>query len=381
VEASDGLRVLGVALAAIVLTGTAGAQPWLPLTGEASLERQAQAHHGSGAGLLVDGDYAYATGLGDGLAILDVSDPQAPETVARHESYARDVALLDVGERTLVATATDPGSHMNVLDVTDPENPTFVESVDVGTGTHNVAAVEDGDLFYNSGSSYSYGIEIVDASDPGNPELVKTWEAIPSCHDIETYPDEDRAYCAGRSATFLLDIADPLEPEVLGKIDDEQIRLHHWAVATPDHRTLIVGDEDFSADEACGSGTHTPVASVGGDDGALWFYDITVPSDPVQVGKLTPPEAGGSGYCTSHFGDMVEGTSLLATGWYGAGVVLVDTGDPGYPTVVEQWNPDGVDVWDVQHRDGYLYTGDRARGMDVLELDLSTTTDPVDEVP
>ncbi len=358
---------------AMLIAGTAGAQTWVPVVGNAQIEHVSNNPHGSGAGLLVHDGYAYSTAQSGGLNIIDISDPQDPTTVATVDEYARDVAILEVEDRTLAATGADPSSHTDIIDVTDPEDPHVIERVNLGGGSHNIAALEGEALFYNSrSSSWNTGIDIVDVSDPDDPEVATVWDdGGLTCHDIEAYPEADRAYCAGLGETYVMDISDPLDPVVLSTVDNDEISLHHWALATPDHDTLIIGDEDFSPSDGCGSGTHTPVASLGGTDGAIWFFDITNPEEPVELSSVTPPQAGTGAWCTSHFGDIVDGLPLLVVGWYTAGVVVIDWGEPGLPTVVEQWNPGDADVWDVQHEDGYLYTGDLNRGLDVLELDIT----------
>lgn len=63
---------------------------------------------------------------------------------------------------------------------------------------------------------------------------------------------------------------------------------------------------------------------------------------------------------------------MVAMSFYGAGVVLVDfTGiDFGrgmLPRVVDQW-AQGSDTWETWYYNGYLFTGDLARGLDVLKF-------------
>jgi hypothetical protein len=58
---------------------------------------------------------------------------------------------------------------------------------------------------------------------------------------------------------------------------------------------------------------------------------------------------------------------ILAMAFYRAGVVLVDFTDVTNPTLLDQFD-DGTDTWEVQYYNGYLFTGDLARGMDVLRL-------------
>ncbi len=354
-------------VAVLAVAGAGASQTWVPYVDDPQTEHVTNADHGAGAGLWVHGDHAYASALNGGVNIFDVSEPSAPTLVGHVDAYSRDVDILETGDRTIAVTAAG-WTNVHVIDVTDPADPWLIESVDLGTITHNIAVVQDEDLVYNSRSGPS-GIDIIDLSDPDNPEVVKVWrQGGVTCHDIAVYPDADRAYCAGLSETYIMDIEDPLNPEVLTTIDEDQIDLHHWALASPDQETVIIGDEDFSEPDGCGEAIDTPVANVGAENGALWFYDVSLPTEPVRKGTVGMP-GGDDGWCTSHFGEIIDGAPLLAVGWYTAGVSIIDWGDPGLPRIVDHLDLDGNNVWDVRHHDGHLYTGDLNRGMDVLSLE------------
>jgi hypothetical protein len=58
----------------------------------------------------------------------------------------------------------------------------------------------------------------------------------------------------------------------------------------------------------------------------------------------------------------------LAMSFYSSGVLLVDFRDPANPLITDQLVPAGGSTWDVQYQDGWLLTGDMARGLDVLKL-------------
>jgi hypothetical protein len=122
-----------------------------------------------------------------------------------------------------------------------------------------------------------------------------------------------------------------------------------------------------------------------GPVGNLWFYDITDEEDPQLQGWISPThhytsnpphddrltEIGGAGVpagCTAHFGQLLPQENMLAMAFYGAGVVIIDFNDPMNPMIVDQWN-ENTNVWDVWFYQGYLFTGDLARGMDILTLE------------
>ncbi|HEX2066529.1 MAG TPA: hypothetical protein VHI93_06935, partial [Candidatus Thermoplasmatota archaeon] len=126
--------------------------------------------------------------------------------------------------------------------------------------------------------------------------------------------------------------------------------------------------------------------------GATWFYDISDEANPELLGWYSPgagsntyvrgqprmptpsdPDGGNlhSASCTTHHGRIVpdrEGRDLLAMSYYGNGVILLDfTGIQAgtLPKVVGQFAQDS-NTWETAYYGGYLFTGDLARGMDII---------------
>jgi hypothetical protein len=152
-----------------------------------------------------------------------------------------------------------------------------------------------------------------------------------------------------------------------------------------------VGDENMGGGlpPGCLAGTATPSEApftgtpipAGGTDagtpvGATWFYDVSDEQNPRLLGYFAPPRDAGHNTersCTTHHGRIVpdkEGRDLLAMSYYQDGVILVDfTGIDSavgvLPKVVDEF-ADHSDTWETWYYDGYLFTGDLARGMDVL---------------
>lgn len=62
--------------------------------------------------------------------------------------------------------------------------------------------------------------------------------------------------------------------------------------------------------------------------GALWFYEISDPTNPRVLSQWSPPESEHTAdFCTSHFfRPFVDdaGRDLLVTAWYEGGVWVVD---------------------------------------------------------
>ncbi|MDX1611254.1 MAG: hypothetical protein R3185_02710 [Candidatus Thermoplasmatota archaeon] len=373
------------------------------ITGLEPLAQVDLAEEMSGAGIWTEGDYAYVGGLNTGFHVVNLTDPANPVVEASIDGdqvYSRDVDLLHYEDRLVAVLATQSGG-MTFVDVTDPASPEIINIVEIDPN-HNVAVVPDTKLVYNSPSTgEGRANEIVDATVPEQAEVIGEFGTF-GCHDISFFVNEDkqRAYCAGGDITEIWDISDPRAPEKLVEVSNPCMDdptgpptrsncqgLHHSAFVNEDASILLVGDE-FQGGGGPGCGLHANDGSRSASTplGALWFYDITDEENPQLLGWFAPnvpaqahadavletaasnpTGAPFSASCTSHFGEIIPGQDMVVIAWYHAGVLLIDFSDPTNPILVDQWN-EGTQTWDARLHNGYVFTGDILRGLDVLEL-------------
>ncbi len=379
------------------------------------LEHKATVNDGEqrGAGIALFGSLAIVPGFADPTSLFDISDPSNPVHLSDlGEPPARDVDTIAYPDGTLVAVfATDAGV-VPVWDITDPENPEHLVDIEPTAGSHNVAIVPGTPILLNANSNgggsgsqiqgQGTGLtEIFDLSDPANPEHVQDWGNGYGCHDISFYIDPAqemyRAYCAGVDMTQIWGVADPASPTVITDVPYPQgagpasiaaapAALSHLAMVNHDASVLIVGDETGGGvAPACDAYARPAGTTISGPIGNLWFYDLSDEQNPELMGWMSPThhytnnpphddrftEIGGLGVpagCTAHFGRVLEDTNVLAIAFYGAGVLLIDFDDPANPEIIAQHNDDNPNVWDVWYYQGYLFTGDLARGLDVFTL-------------
>ena len=71
-------------------------------------------------------------------------------------------------------------------------------------------------------------------------------------------------------------------------------------------------------------------------------------------------------FCSAHYFDVDGSTVTYA--WYGEGTRFLDISDPANPRQFAYWRPDDGIVWASYMRNGYIYTADRTRGVDILRL-------------
>jgi hypothetical protein len=399
---------------------------WTPIVARAlpnpvsGLEHVAQAMNGSspisqGAGIAVFGHVAVVPEDREYAHFIDISDPTHPVEVGRIESSGRGAAVIAYPDGRLVtAISTSPG--FDVIDFTDPTQPEMLAQVAPREGGHKLGVVPGTPILYNAGSSggeplpnpvYGPGLcnvsidqcvgytSIYNLTDPANPVLVQEFHNGLACHHIFFWNNAAegrfRALCAGIQYTQIWDTADPEHPKVLVSIPvhtgvadtpSQMVSIaafSHSAGLNTDGTILYVGDENMGGGypPGCVLGTSTPAGEAGTPVGATWFYDVRDELHPRLLGYFAPPRDAGhqvARSCTTHHGRIVpaEGRDLLAMSYYNDGVILVDftptmgEGGPAIvPKVVDEFN-DGSDTWETWYDQGYLFTGDLARGMDVL---------------
>jgi hypothetical protein len=333
----------------------------------------------SGYQLEVEGTTAYVAAWGAGFYTVDVSDPTNPRVLDRvEEHFGHDVWLLHYEDGRTYAAVAGTSDGIGLVDVTDPTNITLDATV-LGTdgptdtgNVHNLAVAPDSHVIYNSRSVDAPRVDIVDASDPENPEVLERWNDL-TCHDIAFHPPDDLAFCAGVRETQIWDVSDPASPEIVTRIANPAINIHHWAIPANDGDTLIIGDEFLGAAgpfaQACYGGTDDPATGGTTTDpvGALWFYDISNPEQPTPVSWLgaddfhPAPEP-----CTAHFGEIVEDRQKLVVGFLSGGVYTVDFGHRQAPRMIDHL--DAGETVDVKIQDGWAFGVGRGRGLDVLSF-------------
>lgn len=364
------------------------------------LVHEGQVDVGSGSGIALFGSYAYVGQYNaSNFWVVDISDPQDPQVVGHTDATTGDVDVIAYPDGRLVAVTATRGADMIVIDVTDPTAPEIISTITTTQGNHNLQVVPGTPILYNAASSGEGGgaNDIWDLSDPFNPVHVQDFENGFGCHAIDFHINASKerylGFCAGIEVTQIWDVTDPLQPEVISTMPfpiggTEQggelvggvapASFSHLAMPNHDATVLIVGDETGGGAAAgCDAHVELPTGeTVSGPLGNLFFYDITDVEDPVLHGAYSPSATEERGGCTAHFGGIVGDRPLIAIAYYTVGVVLVDFSDLDNPREVDIWKPGELTdactlcgVWDAQYHEGYVFTGDIDRGMDILSFE------------
>jgi hypothetical protein len=142
---------------------------------------------------------------------------------------------------------------------------------------------------------------------------------------------------------------------------------------------LLATEEDFwDAELACSDRGMFSIASLKGSyGGEAWKSTAADPFRLEVVGTWNPYKQEGSrpiggpydpaaDFCSAHYFD-VDGP-VVTYAWYGEGTRFLDISDPESPRQFAYWRPDDGIVWASYLHDGYVYTADHVRGVDVLKF-------------
>jgi hypothetical protein len=292
----------------------------------------------------------------EGVRILDISNPRKP----------RQIDFVE----------TDCGSHTHVIFPTKKAVFIYVQSYPLSVPSATCSAV----------SHRKVSIVKVPLSAPTKAKVVSTLDVSPEigCHDVTIFPSKKYAAAACIGESQIWDLSNPGKPEIVSRIFNPSIQIHHGTGVTWDENVLAI------ADEFAGSITGECAGSSSSPIGALWFYDISDPTTPLPLGyynvprRSTPETVDEVGYmkCTSHNFNILpmkdKKRYVASVGYRSAGLSVVDFSDPSAPKEIAHYHQltggNIPDVWSAYWYNGRIYSNDNAaqRGIGVYKLDKTS---------
>ncbi|MEO3809058.1 hypothetical protein ABGB17_08670 [Sphaerisporangium sp. B11E5] len=382
-----------------------------------------------GTDLAFRGDHAYV-GNYEGFTIHDISDPTHPKVITRvvcpggqnDISVSGNLVFLSVDEpRSDETCESQRGDSISgwegirIFDVSDPAKPRYLKSIatQCGSHTHTLVPGKDASTVYLYVSSFgpapdtakckpphdSIAIVEVPVNDPGKAAVVAQpvlFEdgadesqpgATSGCHDITVYPEKDLAAGACLGNGILMDISDRAQPKVLKQVTDAQnFSIWHSATFSNDASRVIFSDE------LGGGQAPTCDPKAGANKGADAVYDIVDGRDLRRTGAYfkIPRTQTGAENCVAHNGSLlpVPGKTIMVQAWYQGGVSVVDYTDPAAPKEIayvdrgpigSTGEPRLGGSWSAYYYNGYVYSSDITKGLDVIAID-DPLTDPAKQV-
>lgn len=386
----------------------------------ANLERLSLWDDGNGQEIDPAGELLYVS-RGDHVAILDVTDPNDPTTLATIDDVpsSLDVKLSDDHAYAFIADDTvaseEPQGGMDpftgglyVYDVSDPTDPQRVTHEPIGNsrGPHMVTYFDvpnHGEhLFSAAGDAVVIHTFDRDAGtleetaryEPGQLEQNRDPQAIDAyyntrawLHDMFVMAEPDGStymYVAAWDAGLrIVDVTDPSQPEELGSwsdyTDEEAGNLHTVTTEWIGDKRITVGTPEIGF--AVVGGT---LYATGDERNHVYVWDTTDPTEPELITRWVNPVAETTGRTTIATGELPneqhssphnvqleEGIAYIAH--YNLGVWVIDlrtADDRADPPVLAYHMMDEMNVWDVALNQGVVYSSGAA-GVQAFEFPLS----------
>src|SRR6185312_7202826 len=195
------------------------------------------------------------------------------------------------------------------------------------------------------------------------------------CHDITVYPAIGFAGGACEGYGMLLDIHDPTNPKRLYAASDSNFSYWHSATFNNDGTKLLFSDE-------WGGGGQPKCRAT---DPKQWGGDaiFTIEGDQLHFQsyyKMLAPQTPFEN-CVAHNGSLIPipGRDVMVQSWYQGGISVFDWTDAAHPKEiaffdrgpVDATKPAGGGSWSAYWYNGYIYSSEIARGLDVFEIQPS----------
>lgn len=288
----------------------------------------------------IAGSLAYV--LADGLRIVDVSDPAAPQEIGFYQTPEYTHSLAVVNNKVYLV------AHRGlwIVDVSDPTAPLELGFCALTQVISNKVAVY-GDKAYVATSGRDLlstgGLSIVDVSNPTKPGEISrlVLSRPPLVREIGRV--DDWVYLAGDGGLVIINVADPTQPLQSSELNAESPVV---ATAGPSlaNRYVYLTDRN--------SGLH--------------IADITDPTRPVKVGFAPLSPQPGDMAVADGYAYMVNGTGLQ----------IFDVTSPATPTQVGQYFAPNGKFTQMAVQSQYLYLASND-GLNVIDVSRPASPVPV----
>jgi hypothetical protein len=208
------------------------------------------------------------------------------------------------------------------------------------------------------------------AGPAGRPPRSRTGPT--QCHDITVYPAIGLAGGACGGYGLLLDIRDVAHPRRVGAVADSNFSFWHSATFSNDGSKILFTDE-------WGGGSQPRCRLTDKYEwGADALFTLSGSSMTFQSYYKMPAAQTPFENCVAHNGSLVPvpGREIMVQGWYQGGISVFDWTDPAHPVEIAYFDRGPMDStrllsagsWSAYWYNGYIYSSEIARGLDVFEL-------------
>jgi hypothetical protein len=192
------------------------------------------------------------------------------------------------------------------------------------------------------------------------------------CHDITVYPDVGFAGGACGGYGLLLDISDVAHPRRVYAAADSNFSFWHSATFSNDGSKLLFTDEWGGGGQPRCRVTDKP------EWGADAIFTRTAAGLDFESYFKMPAAQTTFENCVAHNGSLIPipGREVMVQAWYQGGIDVFDWTDPRRPVEIAYFDRGPMDStrlvlagsWSAYWYNGYIYSSEIARGLDVFEL-------------
>ncbi|MEV4755954.1 hypothetical protein AB0J86_12680 [Micromonospora sp. NPDC049559] len=373
--------------------------------------------------LAFQGRYAFA-GNYNGFVVYDIKNPSRPKVVSQvlcpgsqnDVTVYEDLLFLSTdssrsddscNSTSLPASQKNAWEGIKIFDISKKDSPRYIKSVETecGSHTHTLVPGKDHKTVYLYVSSYSPSASFPDCQPPHDSisivkvplkkptdaAVISTPNLFPDggnpgnngsstttgCHDITVYPGKDLAAGACMGDGLLFDISNRESPRIIDRVRDTT-NFAFWHSATFNNN----GTKVVFTDELGGGGGPTCNPTVGPNRGADGIYDITGRGDGRKLVFKSyykiPRTNADTENCVAHNGSLIPvlGRDIMVQAWYQGGVSVWDFTNSARPVEIAYWERGPLSTerlitggaWSTYYYNGYIYSNDIQKGLDVLKL-------------
>lgn len=192
------------------------------------------------------------------------------------------------------------------------------------------------------------------------------------CHDITVFSEIGLAAGACSGNGILIDIKDPANPKRLDAVNDSNYAYWHSASFSND------GSKVIFTDEWGGGGAPKCRATDPNIWGANAVFDRVGDKLKFAGYYKLPAAQSDQENCVAHNGSLipVPGRDIKVQSWYQGGISVMDFTDARNPIEIAYFDRGPINgerlvsggTWSAYWYNGYIYSSEIARGLDVLEL-------------
>jgi len=316
-----------------------------------------------------------------GVRIFDISNIQQPKQIAAVQTCRgshthtlvvdpkdKNNVYIYVSGTSFVRQGEElPGCSADTPDK-DPNTSLFrIEVIKVPLAAPNTAKVVSSPrVFIDPRTNAINGLNNGGSHDSPKPADTN------QCHDITVYSALGLAAGACSGNGIVLDIKDPVHPKRIDAVNDPNYSYWHSASFSNDGTKVVFTDEWGG-----GMGARCRLT-----DPNVWGANAIF---RLRENKLNfasyykmPAAQSDTENCVAHNGSLVPvpGRDIKVQAWYQGGISVMDFTDESRPVEIAYFDRGPIDpkmlvlggAWSTYWYNGYIYSSEIARGLDVFEL-------------